>query len=700
VNSGQNTGSGGNGGGNGGSGGSTFVPTIDHLVTLQINPATQTIQLMLDANNRIAPGTADYTASGMMDDGSTQDVTTMVAWSSGGGLGINNGHATARTPGKYTITAKAKSSKGEIDATAALIASFKGSFTGDGYDSSATPSLDGTASGNGATIAYPLDGSLFPSNLGPIYVQITKPNASATSARLHFTAGDSVDITWYGRCETTDANGALPGTGCYVKLPVDFTALFIGASEATNITLTARVGGGSGAAAETPSIQVAWANVGVTGGLYYWSVISPVAVTGYTTPDPDPNNNPMGLGTGIMRYDFSKDNPAPQLVWTDRGPPPFSPTTVFAPQASDPGTNGPAYGGHCVGCHAISNDGKYMALTIGGSSSVNGANFSVLDITMRHLLNINPAARTDQNSSPTQNPTDYWNMFRKDTFATETSWSKDGTASVSMYLSKLYINAIMIDPVMGTGVATRQGLALPSWGEYQSDPFWSQDGKLLVFTSFPAPDTDPNNPTGLNGDMKTGGTIAIADANGNTVMDNARPLVPRQSGVTNYYPAISNDSKLVVYNQSTCSAGTDPVRGTTGNPYGNKTCDGYDDSTATLWLTDPMGRAPIKLANANTGGSSNSWPRFSPDNGMFRGQRLYWVAFSSRRPYGLQVNYNPPSASAAKPQLWFAAVTDGGEVITDPSFAPVWLPGQNSNQSAPNGNHVPQWVAMVVPIPE
>jgi hypothetical protein len=286
-------------------------------------------------------------------------------------------------------------------------------------------------------------------------------------------------------------------------------------------------------------------------------------------------------------------------------------------------------------------------------------------------------------------------MFRRDGLATENAWGPMSNALVSMFASKLYYTALTIDAPGGVGTATRSGLALPSWGEFQSDPFWSQDGKFLVFTSFATPNTDPNNPTGLNGDMKRGGQIAIASSDGTVIHDDARVLVPRQANVTSYYPAISNDSKFIVFNQSTCGAEPDPVRGA---GYGNQSCDGYDDSTATLWLTTPEGRTPVPLTNANGQPMmSNSWPRWSPDSGRFRGKNLYWVAFSSRRAYGLQVNYGA-APSVAKPQLWFTGVVSGDEFLGDPSFAPVWLPGQNRNQSVPFGNHVPQWVAVAVPI--
>ena len=81
----------------------------------------------------------------------------------------------------------------------------------------------------------------------------------------------------------------------------------------------------------------------------------------------------------------------------------------------------------------------------------------------------------------------------------------------------------------------------------------------------------------------------------------------------------------------------------------------------------------------------------------FRGQTLYWVAFSSRRPYGVQINTN--GLANSQPQLWFAALTVGEINATDPSWSPVWLPGQNpiGNGNA-YGNHVPQWVKVAIVI--
>jgi hypothetical protein len=109
---------------------------------------------------------------------------------------------------------------------------------------------------------------------------------------------------------------------------------------------------------------------------------------------------------------------------------------------------------------------------------------------------------------------------------------------------------------------------------------------------------------------------------------------------------------------------------------------------------------------------TNSWPRFSPSHGTFRGKTLYWIAFSSRRAYGATLAGSADGSTP--PQIWFAAVTvnPSGSLSGDPSFAPVWLPMQNSatpeiladggmsqtlgGNGTPTGNHIPQWVVSYV----
>jgi len=677
--------------------GGSGPPPINGLESLDVTPKQASVTLMPGAAGNLTSTPQQFTATGSVN-GVVMDVSAQVQWVVDlRGVNVVSGLATATAPGIYTITAKS----GNFQSSATLTATFSGAIFDPGFNQTNNNKtvLDSAPSGT-TQLSYPLDKAVFPSNLTPIYAQMTTGGANAI-ARLNFQA-TGLDVNYYANCVTSDDtnnNDPFPGTGCYVKMPLSLTQLFIATSEKQDITMRARVFTSGSAPVESQTISVAWANVGLSGGIYYWSTIpNPPKATQENAPATppnyillDPTTQPTWNGTAIYRYDFTNGTPAPTVTWTDDGGPKSTPPYQGAPAA----VNNNVGKGHCIGCHSISNDGKYMALTIGGSAS-DAANTTILDIGQQSLININPSASTDPNSSPTNNFADYWKKFRVEGIAAENTWGPNNDRMISMFRSKLYQTNVTISGT--TGTVMRAGAVVPSWTEYASDPFWSPDGSLFVFTSFDQPDIGMYNTDGLNGDMKRRGKIAIASADMMGVHDDAHDLVPRMNNVTSFYPSISNDSKLVVFNQSTCGADPDVNRSDANSLYGNQSCDGYDDSSSTLWIVNPTGGNPVKLDNANgPAGSGNSWPRFSPDKGNFRGELIYWIAFSSRRAYGSQVNYNA-APSATKPQLWISAVRTGENIVGDPSWSPVWLPTQNPKQGSPQGNHVPQWVRVVVVI--
>jgi len=669
-----------NGTGTGGIGGGFMKPPINGLSSLTVAPMSDSVVLTATGPNNSLVGDKQFMATGVVN-GTSMDVTQLVTWSINiKGATVTDGLVHATSPGTYGVFARS----GNYEAHGTLNATFSGSLYDPNFNQTNNNKqvLDGTPSGM-TSLVYPIDRSLFPGNLTPIYAQMSATGANSI-ARLSFQAA-GVDIKYYANCE------AGPGGGCYAKMPLSLTQLFIAASEVSDISMTARVfHNGDAAPTESQTINVAWAGVPLSGGLYYWTTIdqNSAIAPGYTPADQPPCGAATPIGTGILRYDFNQDAPAPQLVWTDRGAPP---SFAGSAQSLDAGK----YGSHCLGCHAITNDGKYMALTIGGSSSMDGANWSILDISGRALEIINPSA--------TNLPSD---KLRMEGLATETAWGPADPTNpntykmVNMFRSKLYASTVTVSGTSAT--AARTGAVIPSWPEYASDPFWSPDGSVFVFTSFASPSVGVYNNDGLNGDMKKGGAIGIASADMNGVHDDAAFLTTRDSSTTSYYPSVSGDDKLVVFNRSTCGSDPDPTRATSaqcGEQYGNQSCDGYDDGTAKLWVARATpGATPSVLANANGPGDvDNSWPRFSPDSGNFRGDLIYWIAFSSRRAYGMQVN-SGVAVQNTKPQLWIAAVRTGENIVGDPSWAPVWLPAQNINQNVPSGNHVPQWVKIAVVI--
>ena len=186
-----------------------------------------------------------------------------------------------------------------------------------------------------------------------------------------------------------------------------------------------------------------------------------------------------------------------------------------------------------------------------------------------------------------------------------------------------------------------------------------------------------------------------------TIIDDARVLVPRQSNVTSYYPCVSEDSKWVVFSQSNCggnpSATDINYNGTAG--YGTGVCDGYDDSSAKL-LPGRHRRRRNALTRHASGGSAHyddSWPRFGPTVTTFRGQTLYWVAFSSRRPYGVQNNTGGLGHLAAATLVRRAH--PGRSASATRASRRFGCPAQNpTGNGNAYGNHTPQWVTVATPI--
>jgi hypothetical protein len=66
---------------------------------------------------------------------------------------------------------------------------------------------------------------------------------------------------------------------------------------------------------------------------------------------------------------------------------------------------------------------------------------------------------------------------------------------------------------------------------------------------------------------------------------------------------------------------------------------------------------------------------------------------------------NTGAPATTRPQLWLGAIVVGSDLVSDPSFAPIWVPNQNPTpvgglpNQAPTGNHTPQWVRVAVPLP-
>jgi hypothetical protein len=425
----------------------------------------------------------------------------------------------------------------------------------------------------------------------------------------------------------------IPGAteGCGVTITDELVPVLAGASEHA-LALRVRLAAADGSKlGESAASAVSWTFTEVKGGLYFWTARHNGA-------------------THIYRYDLDAKGAPPEDFFADESSPPLH-----------DGTPKP-----CVGCHSVSLDGHKMGLTFGGS---NPSDFALLDVATGQPVAIE---NTDQNG-----------------FATFSTFSPTGALVLTSLRGKLTLRAA--DATLAAQAELGGGATA---GEALSHPFWSPDGKWVTFVGW-VPGTNGASDS-LNGDVVRGAQIFLAQADEDgPIGSSSTVLVGRKSGVTSYYPAISDDGQWLVFNRSRCD-GTPTNKG-----YGEDPCDGYDDTTARVMLVPVSGGEPVDLGQVNGKDSwTNSWPRWAPTHGTFRGKSIYFLAFSSKRPYGLRLGGS--NTGETPPQLWLAAValSPGEPIGADPSFAPVWLPRQDEDMSSPTGNHVPQWSAKALPIPK
>ena len=350
--------------------------------------------------------------------------------------------------------------------------------------------------------------------------------------------------------------------------------------------------------------------------------------------------------TAIMRWDFGGS------------------TTTAVQYLTPANTDGST----CVGCHALSPDGTKLVASAGGQ---NDGRLLLWDVSTNMASQAFPLAQKSQFES----------------------WNKDGSQFVGMYgdtNKKGPVNLMIFD---GTTGAVTQTIDL---GGLRADhPDWSKNAtgpETIVFTSVDAtaPTTDQRPATG---------GIDYIQLNGGA-WSAPKVLVPPQLGNNRYYPAISPDGNLVVYDESTCTKGT-PTAGQAPDI----TCDADTDATATVYLTALSGGvSPVALTNANAPGVADagntsltdSFPKWAPFvETLDEFRQVVWLTFSSTRQYGLR-SPPPPANTSETPKgtlIWMVGMVlgPGG---TDPSFTAFALPFQDITTS----NHIAQWTKKFVTI--
>ncbi|MCX5742219.1 MAG: hypothetical protein NT062_06965 [Proteobacteria bacterium] len=570
------------------------------LVSLVVEPADQTLVIQQGQ-----PAIEEYTATGTFVDGHSENITDRVAFALGDGTlgGFANAKLTTTIAkgGRTVVVASAAGVEGQTPVTIKLQQRYDDPGSTLPTDPAA-PFGGPVVAGRDPTSVYPNDGVVVPPNLGRLELHF-RPGTGNTLFELSFVSA-VLDLKVYLRC-TTPLNG-----GC-IYLPDAPVWTWIAEShrgtDPVTWSIRATDDAGTGVGTSLP-MTMRFAPEDLTGGIYYWNTTT----------------------TSIMRFDFA------------------STTQVMAEKFIGPEMTGNT----CVGCHALSRDGKKLVAEAGGQ---NDGRILLLDVA-------------------TSTPLVPFGSTEKSNFE---SWNMDGSAFVGVYADNgaTNFNLMLFD---GTTAALTETIEAGGTSTNPTNhPDWSPLGDRIAFINVGVKNTLQMM---YNGEIRT-----VAKVGG--VWQPYEVVVPRVAGKNRYYPSFAPDGKLLVFNESTC---------TSGNTGGE--CNGDTDPTAKLYGIDGIAGGTITpFDHANAPGIAdngktaltNSFPKWNPF--VFRntasGGRLAWITFSSTRKYGLR---SPPGSGTL---LWMAAVDLDAPAGTDPSLAAFALPFQDITTS----NHIAQWTTQVVP---
>lgn len=489
------------------------------LVSLAVTPGDQTLAI---SDLAAPPLTVPYAATGHFADGSERDVTTMVAWRVD-----NPAPGTFPTAGRFETSQRAgghvvvSAIAGAVTGTASLTVvvtltvvdpTFPPPPGADTLFAPGTPVVTADPM-RSPTILYPSDATMFPQGLARILFQ-HRPGQRNDAVRMTFES-DVLHLSVLTSADRWQPDAAL-WTVIAASHPGAQTTLTVsGASTTLPGTIYA-----------SRPARLFFARTDPGGAVFYWSAAS----------------------AGVWR------------------------TTLGATAAVRQDQPGGETG--CIGCHAVSRDGRSVAVSRGTNETLQSFELQPLATTI----------------SETAKYPKGW-----------AAYSPDGTLLLVADKGVL----VLRDAITGVPVGPADGrvpLALKA-----THPDWSPDGSAVAVAL--SSDID-------NMEIKTGAIARIRFIDG--AFGEPEVLVASNPGTNNYFPKWSPDGKFIAY-----VTATTPSRGA---------------PSAELRLIRATGGQPVSLRLANHRVASvddiadlaTTMPTWSPPTGD-----ISWLAFSSTRPYGV-----------------------------------------------------------------
>jgi hypothetical protein len=556
----------------------------------------------------------------------------------------------------------------------------------------------GTPTGSGPCVTEPEDTSLFPNNWLPPRVHV--PNNTGY-----------LKITFHADMESTDLVAYEQGDSWALPKPIwqSLAAHIVDQP----ITVTVQKPGGG---ATSVTFQIA--PVGAGGSMVFWSA-DPMAVGKDLS---DANTPPPFLESAIVKDSYLDGFTVGDVstIAQANGKPVLSITDVQQPTVGQ--NNGATRTApRCIGCHAGTPDGDYVAfndfwpwsVAFAGVSTNGGATLgSVLPgfggATCTNWNTCTPTCAQGQVcpngktyiqepwGGPAAFSKAHWNISGGERIALMTTqladpsnpWTFDGSNPPDKTPAKLiWVDTNMTTFTMMNGVPVPQQGVAWDFVQHTGDlggvafPTWSNDGNTIVYSSSAGATANQDGRLNI-------GTTDLYSVKYNNKVGGAAMAVPGGSSkpLEEYYASFAPDDSMLAY---------------TAVPSGQVM---YANEQAELYMTpfgDPGATAirlnandPPKCTGLASPGINNHWPKWSPTIGSANNKTYYWMIFSSNRynPSSMTVTNSNTTSTVWVSQLYITAIVK--TEVGYSTYPAIYLYNQPANRL----NTTPAWQDFNIPI--